>query len=325
MTHVNLLFLAGVKIGGWPTYTVHLAKGLREAGHEVTLWCPGTKTEEKDRPFGRGISYRLASIEMMKELAKKEVTHITAVTATSATLIAELLRAGASLTIHDPTELKGMMATALRKTRKPIVVIRPIMGTQFQSHKLPYRLVRHPYLRAPMPEVAPERDVHAVAFSRIDWDKGSEYIVQANKELPPELNVQMWGQENRLYAYHKLATADPDWKRNYRGKWETKNLWEPVEIARRARYALDMSSIKGDGGGTQYTFLEALDGGAALILNKKWLTAEDSFNEMAPYATFIDPVDLADTLRTGVEKKNAEELFGHHDAKTRALETVGLA
>ena len=32
-----------------------------------------------------------------------------------------------------------------------------------------------------------------------------------------------------------------------------------------------MSAIKGDGGGSQYTFLEAIYQGCALILNSKWV------------------------------------------------------
>jgi hypothetical protein len=37
-----------------------------------------------------------------------------------------------------------------------------------------------------------------------------------------------------------------------------------------------MSSIAQDGGGTQYTFLEAIDAGCVLILNSKWTNNPNS-------------------------------------------------
>ena len=40
-----------------------------------------------------------------------------------------------------------------------------------------------------------------------------------------------------------------------------------------------MSIIKGDGGGTQYTFLEAIYNDCILILHKEWVEAGDLFKD----------------------------------------------
>ena len=40
-----------------------------------------------------------------------------------------------------------------------------------------------------------------------------------------------------------------------------------------------MSIIKGDGGGTQYTFLEAIYHGCALILHHEWVSIGDTFKK----------------------------------------------
>ena len=44
-------------------------------------------------------------------------------------------------------------------------------------------------------------------------------------------------------------------------------------------FVVDMSIIKGDGGGTQYTFLEAIYHDCALILHKEWVEAGDTFKD----------------------------------------------
>lgn len=327
MTNINLVYLAKPNRGGWPTYTAHLAYGLRAAGHHVQLWRPSRHTEERQRPFGRGLYYRNASPEFMAELARQERTHITAAAATGAPVVKELLSCGASITIHDPTELKGDMGAALTESRMPVVVIRNSVAQYIHNNTgtFPVRFVRHPYLRMSGPRYDGERS-HAVAFSRLDWDKGTHYIVKANKILSHDKAVQMYGAENRLYTHHKLVDVDPDWRRNYQGQWSTDDLWGGTLIAERARIAVDMSAIKGDGGGTQYTFLEALDADAALVLNQAWLTMEPGSNEMLDAALFVDPEHLADALSEDLKPQpGAEALLARHDAKARSLETVGLA
>ena len=42
-------------------------------------------------------------------------------------------------------------------------------------------------------------------------------------------------------------------------------------ILKDAKYMIDMSIIKGDGGGTQYTFLEAIHHNCILILHNEWI------------------------------------------------------
>jgi hypothetical protein len=326
MANINIVYLAGPTRGGWPTYTAHLAYGIEAAGHHVQLWRVGKHTEERNRPFGRGLRYRNASKEFLTELARQEPTHIAASDAKNATVVKGMLAAGATITIHDPTELKGDMPAALAESRAPVTVIRASMVSYIHNNigALPVRFVRHPYFRMVGPRYGGERS-HAVAFSRLDWDKGTHHIVHANLVLDREHTVQMYGAENRMYTHHKLAEIDPDWRRNYGGPWPTDDLWGGVQIAERARVAVDMSAIKGDGGGTQYTFLEAIDAGCVLMLNQAWLTMDTHANEMLGAAMFVDPERLADALTNPLPVLQADKLLERHEARARALETVGLA
>ena len=78
----------------------------------------------------------------------------------------------------------------------------------------------------------------------------------------------IYGAHNRLYVYHKLKELN--FKKYYKGGFG-KSFKELSDILKNAKYVADMSIIKHDGGGTQYTFLEAIYQDCALIINEKWV------------------------------------------------------
>ena len=47
----------------------------------------------------------------------------------------------------------------------------------------------------------------------------------------------------------------------------------------KSRFTFDLSKIKNDGGGTQYTFLEAIYQDCALVLHKEWVDQGDTFKD----------------------------------------------
>jgi hypothetical protein len=63
---------------------------------------------------------------------------------------------------------------------------------------------------------------------------------------------------------------DLGFKKYYKGPFE-KSFEELDDILADAKYVVDMSVIKHDGGGSQYTFLEAMYQGCALVINAKWV------------------------------------------------------
>ncbi|QXJ19623.1 hypothetical protein AGRA3207_000185 [Actinomadura graeca] len=285
MSPVHLTYLAQPTRGGWPTYTAHLAEGLRQAGHQVHLWRVTRHAEKHTRPF-RHLAYRNTTLDRLTEIARLQPLHITAAAPAQADQVADLMDAGASITIHDPTELRGELPGALSGTRRPVVVVRRTVAEHVRALGLPVVHVPHPYAGISRP--VPARTRHAVAFSRLDWDKHTDAIVAANAKLPPARRVELHGAENRLFTHHKLTAEFPDWRSQYRGPFSTDDLWAGTALAASARWAVDMSTIDRDGGGTQYTHLEALDGGARLLLNARWFgTGHDDalLREAAEVAT----------------------------------------
>ena len=72
-------------------------------------------------------------------------------------------------------------------------------------------------------------------------------------------------------------------------------------------YIVDMSVIKGDGGGTQYTFLEAICRDCALVLHKDWVEQGDTFKDKynCYVVGYTDDVgkEIADILMKPVDGK----------------------
>ena len=58
-----------------------------------------------------------------------------------------------------------------------------------------------------------------------------------------------------------------------------------------------MSTIKNDGGGSQYTFLEAIYQGCVLILHKDWINQGSLFKEGVNCLGASTPEELAEHLQ----------------------------
>lgn len=298
-----LAYLAKPKYGGWPTYTSHLYEGILDAGHKPVLLKAGTRTEQKQRPYGRSILYQNVSSADMITLCSELPLLITAADKTFRDLALHLHERGAWIVIHDPTELKEPLASALQQDR--VIVIRESM----LEHLPRATYIPHPY-KALRLNGGPDRRL-AVSVSRIDFDKHTEVIIEANQRMREPVDI--YGFLNTIYGHFTLDQRDPEWKRNYRGTFKADDLWAATRIALRYRYVVDMSVIKGDGGGTQYTFLEAADAGSGLILNAGWKPN----GLLSKYAhTVSDAAELVTLLASepSAHTEEAEVLLRHHDA-----------
>jgi hypothetical protein len=119
---------------------------------------------------------------------------------------------------------------------------------------------------------------YAVSISRIDFDKNIDIILKYNN-LQENINkkILIFGAENRLYVHHKLKELN--FHEYWKGKYP-KNLpmtYDNKDILLNCKFMIDLSTIKNDGGGTQYTFLEAIYNNCILILNNEWINKDKLF------------------------------------------------
>lgn len=313
MTDVVLAYLAKPRYGGWPTFTAHLQRGLRAAGHKPMLIQRGNRTENHLRDYGRKIHYQNLAERDIVRLASEKPMLITAVDKHHHALAASLLAVGVPIVIHDPTELKPQVRDLIHKAK--VIVIRESM----LAHLPNATYTPHPYARSAITNDGPRQA--AASISRIDFDKHTDIIIRANQLLREPIHI--YGFLNTMYAHHKLLPIDEAWQANYRGKFASDDLWGACRVASQYERVVDMSAIKGDGGGTQYTFLEAADAGCALILNDAWKPT----GRLRAYAhTVSQPEELARLCQEPPHHKHEEALalLAHHNASPIADHIAGM-
>jgi hypothetical protein len=95
---ISLLYLAKPTYGGWVSFTSHLS-----LKYKYNILKLGSRTENRERDFGYGATYRNVSMDFLMEIPSSDIL-ITAVDKHYREAV-DLLY-GASLVIHDPTEFK---------------------------------------------------------------------------------------------------------------------------------------------------------------------------------------------------------------------------
>ena len=267
IVNINLFYLAKPKYGGWVTYTTHLFRALQEVGCQVSLFKITKRTESSVRHFSDGIYYQNVDIETAETLSKMMPSVITASDKNYLHETESILSNEAHIVIHDPTEMREQLVDVVKKTKCKPISIREVNVKNLKTLGLDSVFVRHPYVRYNKEGSVQDKTELAVSTSRIDFDKHIDTILDANNSLKDK--VKIYGAENGLYTYHKLIKTHPEWKQDYHGCFGNA-YGEVFKILNPSKYMIDMSAIKKDGGGTQYTFLEGWDANCVLILNKKW-------------------------------------------------------
>lgn len=302
MEAINVFYLAKPRYGGWVTFTVHLIYKLIQQGYKVNLYKVGKKTETKPRPFGYGLNYINVSEKM---LLKSHKGIITALDKNYYDVVNRLSNKH-KLVVHDPTEVKKDLFGVFKKYE--LVTIRKTVQEYLQTLGFDSELIYHPFYEY---DTSKSEKTGAVSISRIDYDKNIHFICKANMMLKEP--ILMYGYANRLYQHFKLNEI---WNEdNYKGAFN-KSFKEVDRILSKKKYVVDMSTIHKDGGGTQYTFLEAIHNNCILILNKKWVDAGDTFKEGGNCLVARDENDIIDILTTDKNYpdiiRNAKKLMTQH-------------
>jgi hypothetical protein len=285
---INLLYAATPRYGGWPSFTAHLYAQLRKMGHAVRLFKAGNRLETQQRPYGRGLTYQNIGVDALGAVAGEWL--VTAVDK-GGVAHAQALAGKALFVVHDPTELKPDFVQVLKASA--VVAIRPTFAPALAKHGIESTFIPHPYER--FDSRKQKRTTHAVAVSRIDWDKHTDIIAKANALLPKTKRVQIYGAENRMYTHHKIDQLVLGWRDDVRGTFPVE-FDAGMRLCEGAHWMVDLSVIAGDGGGSQYTFMEAWDAGAALVVNRGWRAPGGEVDDTNSVAVGNEH-ELADLLR----------------------------
>ena len=315
---ISLVYLAKPVYGGWVTFTVHLAKQFNYRLYKVSK-----RTEKKTRSFGYGVDYQNVCLE---DLLKLPNLMITAVDKHYWDILPHLPE-NTKIVIHDPTELKTS-----HKNPNPLVqdggclqhfkvytIRETVQKYLTDNFTISSEFKLHPFHRYPCQLEGCH--FHAVTISRVDFDKNTDIILKANQTIQdPKQRVHIFGAENRLYVHHKLGELDfyNYWKGKF-GK-DYPLTYQDKDILKGTKYVVDMSTIKNDGGGSQYTFLEAIYQGCVLILHKDWINQGSLFKEGVNCLGASTPSELAGHLQSdkdisSIVKESQKLLIPHLNVK----------
>ena len=326
---IYLWYQSEVKFGGWPSYTAHLAIALQLQGCEIVLLRALDCKKVKRLSFGRGLNIYNVPIAIAEAWVKANHSIVVVSAPKLSSITTRLVTNGAALVIHDPTEFRGTHLDEAMHAARKIITIRRSVQARLAERGIESQFIPHPYqsvgvgAKEPHQRLWDNRQWHAVGISRIDFDKRTHVICEANEHLPVEKQVQLFGFKNRIYVYHNLDNSHPNWQRCYHGEFSSENVHSGFGIAQQARCMVDMSVIKGDGGGTQYTFLEALDAGCALVLNSEWSTGIGDQDVLGPDFGMCHAASDAETLQdvllelptpTDTDREEVRSLLTQHDS-----------
>lgn len=259
---VNLYYLADATLGGWATVLGHI-RAILEERFFVRVYRITRATEGKLRFFGYGTHYQNISTRHIHAACKAAHGNLIVVCDNKHTGYLKKFPEGTGLIIHDPTELTATMKKEIGRFK--IKTLRSGITEHMRQNGYDPQEIPMPFATNAAREKG-EKKEGAVAMSRIDWDKHTDVIIEANKL---GAGIEIYGKINRQYEYHTLEKLDPQWRRYYKGTFDREFAAVNAILARK-RFMVDMSAIKNDGGGTQLTFMEAWDNGCVIILSADW-------------------------------------------------------
>jgi hypothetical protein len=284
----QFIYLHKYLYGGATTFTAHLIHKLgvfnnsRNINHSYAtnvlnanaiLRC-GKISERKLREFGYGLHYHNISPSI---LAKIKYPFVTIFKENYFHALLELNRRSRDrlkdivLVIHDHRDVSYRTAPYVKNWRL-VAIRRTVQEYMRNRYGLDCAFLYHPFY--PYPVIHKPTRKGAVSISRISFEKNTDIILKANKILNKVDAVKLYGCPSRVYVHSFLGGFQGDFSKYFCGIFE-KSFSTLSEILADAKFVVDLSILKHDGGGTQYTFLEAIYNDCALILHRKWIEGGD--------------------------------------------------
>ncbi|MDQ3838148.1 MAG: glycosyltransferase, partial [Thermoproteota archaeon] len=267
----QILYLHKYLYGGGTTFTAHLFHQTRYLTKKNSAILRTTKrTESKLRDFGYGLQYQNISLNLINKI---KFPLIALFKQTYLNVLTELNKRKDKsdnndiLVIHDHRDISDNVVPHLRNWQL-VTIRRTVQNYLKAEYDLSSLFLYHPFYPYPTVSDRFERK-GAVSISRISFEKNIDIMIKANKILQDN-PIKLFGCPSRMYVHLYLGGKKGDFNKYYHGIFE-KSFSTLSNILAQARFVVDLSVLKYDGGGTQYTFLEAIHNGCALILHRKWL------------------------------------------------------
>jgi len=313
-TTTSLFFISGYMYGGCVTFTAHLLHTL----HRKEVFRIAKKRfETRKKNFGYGIRYQNVPLEYLDSVQNIFITDMFQQFECLPKLKG---RKGREITIviHDPGEISKFNEPYLKYWN--IITIRKSMQQYLlDRYDIESKFIYHPFHSYPIKQHDDDEEnkTQAISISRIDFNKNIEIILDANKRAKNPAKIYGW--PNKEYVYQKLDHVA--FNQYYQGKY-VKSFDATSKILKKSKFMIDLSILQNDGGGTQYTFLDAIYHNCAIILNRQWIENVDGrcrdFKEgencyaVSNAEELKELLDDAENVDTSKIVQNARKLLDRH-------------
>lgn len=259
-----LFYLSDYRYGGCTTFTAHLLHLIKIK----SVICMSNAFEKDIGDFGYGIYYQKRPIAFLDNIKRMFIADMYQ----NFHLLEKLKNKDITIVVHDACEifkenehyLKNWKIIVIRKTVKDYLKSKYDINSKFVCHPFyPYKRIFKEYEND---NINNHRIENGVSISRIEYHKNIDILLKANKKLKKPIKI--YGLTNPKYVASKLNKLD--FNKYYQGIFE-KSFISISNILSKSKFMIDLSQLPNDGGGTQYTFLEAIYNNSAIILNRKWI------------------------------------------------------
>ena len=320
----QLFYLSNYRYGGCTTFTAHLLHLLKIK----SVICMSNAFENDIGEFGYEIYYQKRPIAFLDNIKRMFIADMYQ----NFHLLEKLKNKDITIVVHDACEifkenedyLKNWKIIVIRKTVKDYLKSKYDINAKFVYHPFhPYKRIFKDYdendninnYRTKEEEEGEGEE--GVSISRIEYHKNTEMILKANKKLKKPIKI--YGLTNPKYVASKLNKLD--FNKYYQGIFE-KSFNAISNILSKSKFMVDLSQLSNDGGGTQYTFLEAIYNNCAIILNRKWIENidkkycdfEEGYNcyAVSNEQELIELINNSNNIDTTKIIQNAKKLMYRH-------------
>ena len=277
----NVYYLGNPVHGGYVTFNAHLLYNLKR---NVVLKV-SNKSEDKVRLLGWGKYYQNVSPDF---IANDNNYVISALEKSHYHFFDKIKNKNIILITHDTVELEKEAIELIRSDKWKVIAIRQQISSFLkEKYDIPSKFIIHPFHPPKFTDRSNKQG--AASISRVHFHKHTEIIIEANKLIDDDKDkIRIYGQVDQIYSYRNLNKILPKKQKPFQKNYPfyVKPLVKSFVFLRKIlslpKFVVDMSIIKGDGGGTQYTFLEAIHYGCALILHSKWILENRKDNIFKP-------------------------------------------
>ena len=225
------------------------------------------------------------------------------------------------LVIHDHRDISEKVVPYIKNKWKLVTIRKTVQEHLNTKYNLDSLFLYHPFYPYSVTSSKTHKQKKgAVSISRISFEKNTDIIIKANNMLTnQEDQIKLYGCPSRMYVHLFLGGYNGDFNKYYYGIFD-KSFSTLSNILDGVKFVVDLSVLKHDGGGTQYTFLEAIHNDCALILHRNWIENVNpkycDFKEGYNCFAVENEKELADLIRkdpdTVTVVQNARKLMNRH-------------